>query len=128
MRLDGGGGRGDTDDPRGGVRHVIPSRGNYLTKAAPLATGGERDPFVAHLRPLIRHATDITIVAAFVQQTGLDRLRPALEDALCRGARICAGAALGSPPARVNLGATLSSKGGRMIVMTTPPQRRRLRR
>jgi diadenosine tetraphosphate (Ap4A) HIT family hydrolase len=22
--------RGDMDDPRGGVRHVIPSRGNYL--------------------------------------------------------------------------------------------------
>jgi diadenosine tetraphosphate (Ap4A) HIT family hydrolase len=22
--------RGDTDDPRGGVRHVIPSKGNYL--------------------------------------------------------------------------------------------------
>ncbi len=27
--------RGDMDDPRGGVRHVIPSKGNYLTAAAP---------------------------------------------------------------------------------------------
>ena len=26
--------RGDMDDPRGGVRHVIPSKGNYLTQAA----------------------------------------------------------------------------------------------
>lgn len=30
---------GDMDDPRGGVRHVIPSRGNYLRTAEPLATG-----------------------------------------------------------------------------------------
>jgi len=32
--------RGDMDDPRGGVRHVIPSRGNYLRSVRPLATGG----------------------------------------------------------------------------------------
>ena len=31
--------RGDTPDPRGGVRHVIPGRGNYL--AAPFASGGQ---------------------------------------------------------------------------------------
>jgi diadenosine tetraphosphate (Ap4A) HIT family hydrolase len=36
--------RGDMPDPRGGVRHVIPSKGNYLREAvAPLATGGEDD-------------------------------------------------------------------------------------
>ncbi|MDB4930610.1 MAG: hypothetical protein JWM10_3094 [Myxococcaceae bacterium] len=29
--------RGDVDDPRGGVRHVIPSKGNYLAAAAPAA-------------------------------------------------------------------------------------------
>ena len=32
--------RGDMDDPRGGVRHVIPSRGNYLRAEGALATGG----------------------------------------------------------------------------------------
>ena len=80
--------RGDMDDPRGGVRHVIPSRGNYLAQAAPLAAGGERDPFVAHLQPLLRRATEIAIVAAFVQQSGLDRLRTAIADARSRGARI----------------------------------------
>lgn len=33
--------RGDVDDPRGGVRHVIPGRGNYLaSRPPPLATGG----------------------------------------------------------------------------------------
>ena len=30
---------GDMDDPRGGVRLVIPSRGNYLTNVDPLAAG-----------------------------------------------------------------------------------------
>jgi len=43
--------RGDMDDPRGGVRHVIPSKGNYLNDARPLATGGEADPFARHVLP-----------------------------------------------------------------------------
>jgi diadenosine tetraphosphate (Ap4A) HIT family hydrolase/5-methylcytosine-specific restriction endonuclease McrA len=30
--------RGDMDDPRGGVRHVIPSKGNYLASTAPAHT------------------------------------------------------------------------------------------
>ena len=33
--------RGDVDDPRGGVRHVIPGKGNYLAQSpAPPAKGG----------------------------------------------------------------------------------------
>jgi len=33
--------RGDMGDPRGGVRHVIPEKDNYLrARSAPLATGG----------------------------------------------------------------------------------------
>lgn len=79
--------RGDMDDPRGGVRHVIPSKGNYLAEPRPLATGGD-DPFVAHIQPLLRRATDVAIVAAFVQQSGLDRLRPGLEEALRRDATV----------------------------------------
>jgi superfamily II DNA or RNA helicase/diadenosine tetraphosphate (Ap4A) HIT family hydrolase/SOS-response transcriptional repressor LexA len=80
--------RGDMDDPRGGVRHVIPSKGNYLREVAPLATGGEHDPFARHVLPLLGRATDIAIVAAFVQESGLERLRPALHGALARGARV----------------------------------------
>lgn len=41
--------RGDMDDPRGGVRHVIPSKGNYLRAVKPLATGGLDDPFGRHV-------------------------------------------------------------------------------
>ncbi len=50
--------RGDVDDPRGGVRHVIPSKGNYL-RADPLATGGTDDPFARHVLPLFATARDI---------------------------------------------------------------------
>ena len=80
--------RGDMDDPRGGVRHVIPSKGNYLREVAPLATGGEDDPFAHHVIPLFDRATDVAIVAAFVQESGLDRIRVAVDAAVQRGARI----------------------------------------
>jgi superfamily II DNA or RNA helicase/diadenosine tetraphosphate (Ap4A) HIT family hydrolase len=80
--------RGDMDDPRGGVRHVIPSKGNHLRAIAPLATGGERDPFARHILPLFDQASEITIVAAFVQESGLSRIEVALHGALARGARV----------------------------------------
>jgi HKD family nuclease len=76
----------DMDDPRGGVRHVIPSRGNHLASAAPLATGTTADPFARHLGPLLLRATGIDVVAAFVQMSGLRRVRPSLDAALTRGA------------------------------------------
>lgn len=79
--------RGDMDDPRGGVRHVIPSKGNYLRQAPPLATGGD-DPFARHVLPLFERAEEIAIVAAFVQSSGLERIQVATEAALRRGARI----------------------------------------
>lgn len=78
---------GDVADPRGGVRHVVPARGNYL-RAAPLATGGVGDPFLRHLLPLFARATDVAIVAAFVQESGLDVLQRPVVDALRRGARV----------------------------------------
>jgi superfamily II DNA or RNA helicase/diadenosine tetraphosphate (Ap4A) HIT family hydrolase len=80
--------RGDMDDPRGGVRHVIPSRGNYLCKVEPLATGGETNPFARHVLPLFERADEIAIVAAFVQESGLECIRAATLAALGRGARI----------------------------------------
>jgi len=79
---------GDMDDPRGGVRHVIPSRGNYTRNIDPLATGGEDNPFSRHVLPLFERADEITIVAAFVQESGLERVRSATLAALSRGARI----------------------------------------
>ncbi len=82
---------GDMDDPRGGVRHVIPWKGNYLTddSDAPkaLATGGD-DPFLHHLRPLFAGASQVDVVAAFVQDSGLRLLRNSLLSAIDRGVAI----------------------------------------
>lgn len=78
--------RGDVLDPRGGVRHVIPPRANYLAERA-LATGGE-DPFLSHVQPLLARASDVAIVAAFVQDSGLAILEESVFSALERGARI----------------------------------------
>jgi superfamily II DNA or RNA helicase/diadenosine tetraphosphate (Ap4A) HIT family hydrolase/SOS-response transcriptional repressor LexA len=81
---------GDVEDPRGGVRHVIPEKGNYLRKPtpAPLATGGEGDPFARYVLPLFEQADEIAIIAAFVQQSGLRRIESALMRAMARGARV----------------------------------------
>jgi len=91
---------GDVPDPRGGVRHVMPGRGNYLVdrppplttdlvdRPPPLTTGGKDDPFLRQLRPLLRQADEIDILAAFVQDAGLLLLDSELRQARRRGARI----------------------------------------
>lgn len=83
---------GDHPDPSGGVRHVIPGKAKYLAmpvaRSSPLATGGREDPLSHHVLPLFERATDIAIVAAFVQESGLARLGPAIRGALARGARV----------------------------------------
>ncbi len=72
---------GDMEDPRGGVRHVIPGKGNYL-RGAPLVTGGEDDPFLrAPLLPLFEVAERIAIVTAFAQESGVRRIEPYLQRA-----------------------------------------------
>jgi diadenosine tetraphosphate (Ap4A) HIT family hydrolase len=81
--------RGDMEDPRGGVRHVIPERGNYLRpRNAALATGGVADPLLAHIRPLFARSRSIDILAAFVQDSGLEFIRHDVEAALLRGATV----------------------------------------
>ncbi len=81
--------QGDMVDPRGGVRHVIPGKGNYLSgQAKPLATGGSEDPFLAHLEPLFSKAMEVAVLAAFVQDSGLEVLRDSVDAALSRGARV----------------------------------------
>lgn len=105
---------GDVDDPTGGVRLVIPERGNYrvpgriptipggaslTTEAAPqwhtthqrpasLATGWQADPFLDHLVPLFARAHEIRILAAFVQDSGVARLAPHIAAAVARGAHV----------------------------------------
>lgn len=97
---------GDVADPRGGVRHVIPSKGNYLKPGpdtavpssnmdlltrAPhrlaLIAGGE-DPLLPHLVRHIDDACSVDIAVAFIMESGARLLIPHLRDLLARGGRL----------------------------------------
>ncbi len=83
---------GDVADPRGGVRHVMPGRGNYLAgpveRVNALVTGGTTDPFLHHLQELFPRAHDIAILVAFAQPSGVHLLWSLVQPALARGARL----------------------------------------
>lgn len=69
--------------------HVIPRFTNNPLKAkSPLASGGMEDPFSRHIFPLFNTATEIAIVAAFVQETGLDLIESHVRNAIARGASV----------------------------------------
>ncbi len=91
---------GDVPDPSGGVRNVIPGRGNYLTpNGEPTpdnSTSGAR-LFNAHdeegrlgpeLRTCLRTAgfDRVDFVVSFIMRSGLNQLLPSLDDAVSRGA------------------------------------------
>ena len=116
---------GDMADPRVGVRHVIPGKGNYLidqeaadAKAAEqsiripetstprssvafttgfhqtmllLTTGPDR-PLWPRLAERLPGASEIDLLASFVQSSGLDIIRDGLFSAIAAGARVLRGA------------------------------------
>jgi superfamily II DNA or RNA helicase/diadenosine tetraphosphate (Ap4A) HIT family hydrolase/HKD family nuclease/SOS-response transcriptional repressor LexA len=113
----------DMADPRGGVRHVIPGKGNYLVdQKAPggsrgtpsekgashhfrqvdgsgsalrenggrhlfLTTGPDR-PLWPRLAERLPGASEIDLLASFVQPSGLDVIREGLFSAIAAGARV----------------------------------------
>jgi superfamily II DNA or RNA helicase/diadenosine tetraphosphate (Ap4A) HIT family hydrolase/HKD family nuclease len=80
---------GDVEDPRGGVRYVIPDRANYLRERAEILPDGDLGgSFYRSLAPLLARATRIDILAAFVQDSGLAFIEPAVREALDRGAQL----------------------------------------
>ena len=91
---------GDVPDPRGGVRHVIPSRGNYLRLTLPpmsrLGRDAERshlvrgadDPLLPYLRDCLDRAESADFAVAFVLKSGVALLREHLVDLLRRGGRL----------------------------------------
>jgi HKD family nuclease len=101
--------QGDVSDPRGGVRHVIPTLGNYLrtrqkgTDSAPharaLIRGDSHDPLIEHLLAHLDHAIAVDLAVAFILESGVRRLEGHLRDVLRRSAasrvRIIAGDYLG---------------------------------
>lgn len=87
---------GDVPDPRGGVRHVIPAKANYLggSRNAPTLPGlphqsavvrGEDDPFLPHLRASLDRARDADLAVAFVLESGVRGILEHLRDLLRRG-------------------------------------------
>jgi superfamily II DNA or RNA helicase/diadenosine tetraphosphate (Ap4A) HIT family hydrolase len=82
---------GDVADPTGGVRHVIPGKGNYLTRQrseSSLVTGGTNDPLLTRLVYALGTATRVDILAAFVLQGGVNLIVQHLSDVLDRGGRV----------------------------------------
>ncbi|RUX10408.1 DUF3427 domain-containing protein, partial [Mesorhizobium sp. M2A.F.Ca.ET.037.01.1.1] len=106
---------GDVADPRGGVRHVIPTKANYLAEREPssssassttpptesasattdqprLVTGGD-DPLLPHLIAHMDRADRCEIAVAFLLDSGARLILNHLEDLLARGgaARVLVG-------------------------------------
>ncbi|MEQ1581442.1 MAG: DUF3427 domain-containing protein [Steroidobacteraceae bacterium] len=90
---------GDAEDPRGGVRHVIPAKANYVRDSAPavpytvarpssvgqaLVTGGIGDPLLPHMIHHLAESTSVDIAVAFTLRSGLDLIQPHLQDVLDR--------------------------------------------
>lgn len=89
--------RGDVPDPRGGVRHVIPSKANYLLEKAEIRETGERlslstgHPYTTLWEEIgfrLSVAAEVDVVSAFVQLSGLDLMERRIFEALSGGARI----------------------------------------
>jgi superfamily II DNA or RNA helicase/diadenosine tetraphosphate (Ap4A) HIT family hydrolase/HKD family nuclease len=91
---------GDVGDPRGGVRHVIPAKGNYqlgIQDAVPayeshpyplLISGGEAGSFADHLKKHLATASAVDIAVAFTMKSGVDILREAMQEVISRGGRL----------------------------------------
>nr|WP_280950719.1 DUF3427 domain-containing protein [Mesorhizobium sp. WSM3882] len=86
---------GDVPDPRGGVRHVIPAKGNYLAErplstlsgeVQQLVTGGE-DPLLPHLILHLDRADKCEIAVSFLLDSGARLIAHHLADFLERGGR-----------------------------------------
>src|SRR5215472_3108571 len=83
--------RGDVPDPRGGVRHLIPGKGNYLAPASgPALVDGQdrllRDDLLRCLRD--RRFDRVDLLVSFVMKSGLELVHGGLADALDRGVKV----------------------------------------
>jgi superfamily II DNA or RNA helicase/diadenosine tetraphosphate (Ap4A) HIT family hydrolase/HKD family nuclease/SOS-response transcriptional repressor LexA len=88
---------GDMPDPRGGVRHVIPDKGNYLTEkpaksctppAITLSTGQPYSPLWKSIGQRVSSAAEVDLLASFIQPSGLDLIQQSIFSALRSGAKI----------------------------------------
>ncbi|MEA2093879.1 MAG: DEAD/DEAH box helicase family protein, partial [Pseudomonadota bacterium] len=90
--------KGDVEDPRGGVRYVIPDKGNYLRVRDEPATyrismsppglgvlAGMDVPMLDVLREDLAHAERVDLAVAFILESGLTRIESHLLDVLDGG-------------------------------------------
>ena len=90
--------KGDVEDPRGGVRYVIPDKANYLSVSDVPATyqigvpksckgvmTGMDVPMIDALRDDLVHADRVDLAIAFILESGLTRIESHLLDVLDRG-------------------------------------------
>ena len=84
---------GDVVDPRGGIRHVIPGKGNYffpspvgVEEAIPtlLSTGGDK-PLFPFLIQDLAFAVRLDVAVAFILPSGIDKIYDHLSDLLSKG-------------------------------------------
>ncbi len=90
---------GDVPDPRGGIRHAVPARGNWQTLGAEASAGydtpdagvrlfdGVQRPLGAQLTALLRDPgyDHLDVAVAFTLPSGVEVVAPALADGLERG-------------------------------------------
>ena len=91
---------GDIADPRGGIRHVIPDKGNYLKdlpspkiessagNGLTLSSGFPKSPLWEHLSWRIAGARYVDVLASFVQLSGLDVIEERLFEAIRNEAKV----------------------------------------
>lgn len=89
--------KGDVSDPRGGIRHVIPGKGNYLAGdlssaktevGLTLSTGYPNSPLWDELSWRLAGAKRIDVLASFVQLSGLDVIEERLFEAIRNDGRV----------------------------------------
>lgn len=79
---------GDMQDPRGGVRGVIPHKQKYGGAEARLVVGGSDDPLLKEISPALDGAEQVDVAIAFVFDRGVDLLHDRFVEVLRRGGRI----------------------------------------
>ena len=88
---------GDMPDPRGGVRHCIPDKGNYMVskpaksgnhQSLTLAAGQPHSPLWKSIGQRVSSAVEIDLLASFIQPSGLDLIQGSIFSALRTGAKI----------------------------------------
>ena len=91
---------GDVPNPRGGVRNIIPGKGNYIPDSSEISAvfkslphrrsliRGQEDTLLPHFLGSLDRAKDVDILASFALLSGIKLIYSHLQDLLSRGGRV----------------------------------------